>query len=79
MTDIAPEHLLLGQRLLPVLVRPVVVKEAREREAAAKAKAEADRLAAGKADAEARAKAEAERRKTEEARKALFAKAGVHV
>lgn len=53
------------------------LKEAREREAAAKAKAEADRLAAEKADAEARAKAEAERRKAEEARKALFAKAGV--
>lgn len=25
MTDIAPDHLFLGQRLLPVLLRPVVV------------------------------------------------------
>ncbi|BAS35569.1 S-type pyocin domain-containing protein [Klebsiella pneumoniae] len=53
------------------------LKEAIEREAAAKAKADADRLAAEKADAEARAKAEAERQKAEEARKALFAKAGI--
>lgn len=53
------------------------LKEAREREAAAKAKADADQAAAEKAEAEVRAKAEAERRKAEEARKVLYAKAGV--
>lgn len=53
------------------------LKEAREREAAAKVKADADQAAAEKAEAEVRAKAEAERRKAEEARKALYAKAGV--
>ncbi|VUS30376.1 S-type pyocin domain-containing protein [Klebsiella spallanzanii] len=53
------------------------LKEAREREAAAKVKADADQAAAEKAESEVRAKAEAERRKAEEARKALYAKAGV--